>query len=145
MQEPECSGKLLALQKRSWRSFVSVVQVFFEKNKNKKEKYCELVENLLKSYKQMSCRMSLKLRMIHSHLDFLNPIWETNPKSTVSASSKLYWNLRSATSVSIMSVLWVTPSVVWSAKPSLFTVKQQKTVFNKSPYRICSMLYCTSV
>ncbi|QQP57315.1 Uncharacterized protein FKW44_002252 [Caligus rogercresseyi] len=42
-------GKLLAPDKRAWRSFVAVVQGFL--GKNKEENYRELVDDLLKSYK----------------------------------------------------------------------------------------------
>lgn len=68
MKDPEFSGKLLAPEKRAWRSFVAVVQGFL--GNNKEENYRELVDNLLKSYKEMGCRMSLKLHTMHSHLDF---------------------------------------------------------------------------
>ena len=46
-----------------------VVQGFLGNNKEKN--YRELVDNLFKSYKEMGCRMSLKMYMMHSHLDFL--------------------------------------------------------------------------
>ncbi|QQP36650.1 Uncharacterized protein FKW44_021817 [Caligus rogercresseyi] len=49
MQDPEFSGKLLAPDKRAWRSFVAVAQGFLVKNKE--ENYRELVDDLLKSYK----------------------------------------------------------------------------------------------
>ena len=68
MQDPEFSRKLLTPEKRAWRSFVVVVQGFLDNNKE--GNYRELVDNLLKSYKEMGCRMSLKLHMMHSHLDF---------------------------------------------------------------------------
>ena len=68
MQDPQFSGKLLAPEKRTWRSFVVVVQAFLGNSKEKN--YHELVDNPLKSYKEMDCRMSLKMYMMHSHLDF---------------------------------------------------------------------------
>ena len=68
MQDPEFSGKLLAPEKCAWHSFVAVVQGFL--GNSKEENYHELVDNLLESYKEMGCRMSLKLHMMHSHLDF---------------------------------------------------------------------------
>ena len=68
MQDPGFSGKLLALEKRAWRSFVLVVQGFLVNNKE--GNYRELVDNLLNFDKEMGCRMSLKLHMMHSRLDF---------------------------------------------------------------------------
>ena len=68
MQDPEFSGKLLAPEKCAWHSFVAVIQGFL--GNSKEENYRKLVDNLLKSYKEMGCRMSLKLHMMHSHLDF---------------------------------------------------------------------------
>src|SRR5215469_9311708 len=43
-------------------------RVFLGNNNN--PNYKDLVRNLIKSYQNMGCRMSLKLHMLHSHLDF---------------------------------------------------------------------------
>ena len=68
MQDLQFPRKLLPPEKRAWRSFVAVVKGFL--GNNKEENYRELVDDLLKSYEEMGCRMSLKLHMMHSHLDF---------------------------------------------------------------------------
>lgn len=52
----------------AWRSFVEAVKHFL--GNYKAENHCELIENMLKSYEQMGCRMSLKMHFLHSHLDF---------------------------------------------------------------------------
>lgn len=68
MHDSKFPDKLSALEKRAWRSFVAVVRGFL--GNNKEENYQELIGDLLKSYKEMGCRMSLKLHMLHSHLNF---------------------------------------------------------------------------
>ena len=45
--------------KASWNSFKAVVSGFLKNNKA--ENYQELVENMLKNFKTMGCRMSLKV------------------------------------------------------------------------------------
>ena len=67
MQNPEFSEKLFVPEKCAWCSFVAVVQGFLGNNK---ENYRKLVDNLLKSYKEMGCRMFVKLHTMHSHLVF---------------------------------------------------------------------------
>ena len=68
MKAPEFTGKLSVLGKRAWQSFVSAVNCFL--GSKKEENYRELISDLLDPYKEMGCRMSPKLRMLHSHLDF---------------------------------------------------------------------------
>lgn len=51
----------------AWKSFKSVVKGFL--GNNKEENYETLVSELLRSYKKMGCRMSLKIHFLHSHLD----------------------------------------------------------------------------
>ena len=68
MNDPEFYGMLLPREKWAWDSFFVVVRGFFGNKKD--ENYSQLVVNLLKSYKEMGCRMSLKLHMMHCHLDF---------------------------------------------------------------------------
>ena len=68
MKDPEFTGKLSFLEKRAWQSFVSVVNGFL--GNEKEENYRELISNLSDAYKEMGCRMSPKLYMLQSHLDF---------------------------------------------------------------------------
>ena len=55
------------LEKRSWQIFFLVVNGFLG---NKKENYQELISDLLDAYKEMGCRMSPKLHMLHLHFAF---------------------------------------------------------------------------
>jgi hypothetical protein len=52
----------------AWLSFKALCSNFL--GSNKAENYRELVDNLLTSYHTLGCRMSLKIHILHSHLDF---------------------------------------------------------------------------
>ena len=56
------------VERNAWRTFRCVVEGFLGNNKS--ENYVTLVENLIKHYKNLGCRMSLKLHFLHSHLEF---------------------------------------------------------------------------
>ena len=56
------------MELEAWSSFVNVVQKFL--GNHKAENHHQLVQNMLKSYERMGCRMSLKMHFLHSHLDF---------------------------------------------------------------------------
>lgn len=60
-------SKLKRVELAAWKSFKSVVKGFL--GNNKEENYETLVSELLRSYKKMGCRMSLKIHFLHSHLD----------------------------------------------------------------------------
>lgn len=66
--DKEFRNKLTSLELTAWDSFVQVVQNFL--GNHRAENYEELVDNMLKAYQQMGCRMSLKMHFLHSHLDF---------------------------------------------------------------------------
>jgi hypothetical protein len=55
-------------ERRAWVSFRLVVDNFL--GSNKATSYKNMVNNLLKNYKRMGCRMSIKMHFLHSHLDF---------------------------------------------------------------------------
>jgi hypothetical protein len=60
--------KMLTTKERAaWNSFVAVVRGFL--GNHKAEYYVELVENLVKNYGKMGCRMSLKVHILDAHLD----------------------------------------------------------------------------
>ena len=63
--------QLQPLELVAWDAFVSVVQNFL--GNHRAENYEELVENLLTAYRDMGCRMSLKVHFLHSHLSFFPP------------------------------------------------------------------------
>jgi len=57
-------------EKTAWDRFKFVVKGFL--GNRKAQNYEELVNNLLQSYQKLSCNMSLKIRFLHSHLDFFS-------------------------------------------------------------------------
>lgn len=59
--------KLSDVERAAWTSFVSVVKGFL--GNNKAENYREIVDELVDTYRSMGCRMSLKLHVLHAHLD----------------------------------------------------------------------------
>ena len=54
-------------EKSAWKSFVAVVEGFL--GNHRADNYEVLVSNLVDRYHTMGCRMSLKVHMLHSHLD----------------------------------------------------------------------------
>jgi hypothetical protein len=52
----------------AWKAFKSVVENFL--GNNKCSNYQELIEDMITKYQTLGCRMSLKLHVLHSHLDF---------------------------------------------------------------------------
>ena len=52
-------SSLNEMELSAWTSFVEVVRNFL--GNHKAEKHCELIENILKFYERMGCRMSLKM------------------------------------------------------------------------------------
>jgi hypothetical protein len=54
-------------EQRAWNDFRLVAASFL--GNNKADNYKELVENLLLSYEELGCNISLKIHFLHSHLD----------------------------------------------------------------------------
>ena len=67
MKSDSFSEKLSAVERRAWKSFASVVQVFL--GNHKAENFREIVEKLVDAYEKMGCRMLLKLHVLHFHID----------------------------------------------------------------------------
>ena len=61
------SEKLSAVERRAWKSFVSVVEGFL--GNHKADNFRNIVEELVDAYEKMGCSMSLKLHVLHSHID----------------------------------------------------------------------------
>ena len=59
--------KLSAVERRVCKSFVSVVEGFL--GNHKADNFKVIVEELVNAYEKMGCRMSLKLHVLHSHID----------------------------------------------------------------------------
>ena len=68
MKDEDFPSKLKSIELRAWKAFVQLVKNFL--GNHKASNYEELVDEMLKSYKSMGCRMSLKIHFLHSHLDF---------------------------------------------------------------------------
>lgn len=62
------SEKLSVVERSSWTSFISVIKEFL--GKPKAENYKEIVDNFVNINQTISCRMSLKLHVLHSRLDY---------------------------------------------------------------------------
>jgi hypothetical protein len=57
-------------EKAAWDSFKFVVKGFL--GNRRAQNYEELVNNLSQSYQKSRCNMSLKIHVLHSHLDFFS-------------------------------------------------------------------------
>jgi len=65
---------LSQIEKSAWKSFKSIVKKFL--SNYKAPNYREIVDELLQSYQDMGCNMSLKIQFLESHLDFfLSQSW----------------------------------------------------------------------
>ena len=67
LKSDEFLETLSAVEKDAWICFAAVVQGFL--GNNKENNYAELVGNLVNSYGNMGCRMSMKVYMLDAHLD----------------------------------------------------------------------------
>ena len=67
LKSDEFLETLSAVEKDAWICFAAVVYGFF--GNNLEDNYAELVANLVKSYGNMRCRMSMKIHMLDAHLD----------------------------------------------------------------------------
>ena len=58
------------LQVKAWNSLHMVIKNFL--GNTRAIKYASLIADMIKNFKSIHCRMSLKLHMLHSHLDFFS-------------------------------------------------------------------------
>lgn len=63
--------KMNNLELAAWTSFSQICANFLGNKRS--SNYTELVEDLLVNYKNLGCRMSLKVHFLHSHLEFFPP------------------------------------------------------------------------
>ncbi|KAL4720940.1 hypothetical protein ACJJTC_015404 [Scirpophaga incertulas] len=68
IRDAEFENRLNKKELAAWRAFVKVVKGFL--GNNRENNYKSLVLNLLKTYRAMGCRMSLKIHFLHSHIHF---------------------------------------------------------------------------
>lgn len=67
MKDGEFMRKLLPLERKAWKSFIDIVNGFL--GNHRVDNYKEVVQHLTENYHNMGCRMSLKLHVLHSHLE----------------------------------------------------------------------------
>ena len=56
------------LERNDWQAFRMIVEGFL--GNHRRDNYAMVVSNLMESYEKLGCLMSLKLHVLHSHLDF---------------------------------------------------------------------------
>lgn len=71
MKDKNFESHLTECELAAWHSFIKVVDGFL--GNHKADNYEELVNNLLTSFKNMGCHMSLKIHFLFSHLDYFPP------------------------------------------------------------------------
>ena len=68
LKDLDFEKELISIELRAWKAFKWLCANFLS---NKKSPLFKTgVENLLEAYKEMVCRMSIKIHFLHSHLDF---------------------------------------------------------------------------
>jgi hypothetical protein len=68
LKDDDFEKSLGALELKAWQAFKWLCENYLDNNKS--PAYREEVQNLLTAYKDMECRMSLKIHFLDSHLDF---------------------------------------------------------------------------
>ena len=68
MQDEKFEELLNPLEKAAWQALKNVTHSFL--GNRKAENYRDIVNDLITSYKNLGCNMSLKVHFLHSHLDF---------------------------------------------------------------------------
>ena len=68
MHDEEFKQSLSAEELEAWEALVWLVEYLLGNHKSRG--YKEGVQNLLRSYQKLGCRMSLKIHFLHSHLQF---------------------------------------------------------------------------
>lgn len=66
----ELESSMLVQEKRSWRAFRCVVENFL--GNRRADNYQDLVNRMVVEFEKMGCRMSLKVHVLFSHLDFFS-------------------------------------------------------------------------
>lgn len=68
MKDSSFDVALKVIERKAWTCFKDVVNGFLGNVKS--DRYKMLIAKLFTAYKNMGCRMSLKMHLLHSHLDF---------------------------------------------------------------------------
>ena len=67
MEDLEFTGYMMDTEYDAWQAFVSVVKWFLGNKRD--QDYVNLVYRLLESFHKLGCNMSIKVHLLHSHLD----------------------------------------------------------------------------
>lgn len=67
MKDPAFDASLKVVERKAWECFKDVVNGFLGNTKS--PKYKLLISKLFTAYKNMGCRMSIKMHLLHAHLD----------------------------------------------------------------------------
>ena len=68
MKDDTFQATLKSKELAAWRSFKAVTDNFL--GNKRVDNYQEIVHQLLESFRELSCRMSLKIHFLHQNLDF---------------------------------------------------------------------------
>lgn len=68
MKDLNFDAALKVVERKAWVCFKEVVKGFLGNNKDAKFK--SIISKMFTAYKNIGCRMSLKMHVLHSHLDF---------------------------------------------------------------------------
>ncbi|KAI5696331.1 hypothetical protein M8J76_008968 [Diaphorina citri] len=67
IKDPNFVSSMSEKERKAWTSFVAVVENFLGNKKSLD--YKALVDQLMSSYKELGCNMSIKVHFLHNHLD----------------------------------------------------------------------------
>ena len=74
MGDKKFDANLNSKEKAGWDQFCLIVKNFLGNYKS--PNYVQMVTNFLQAYHELGARMSLKIHILHSHLDFSPQTWE---------------------------------------------------------------------
>lgn len=68
IKDEEFNSTLSSAEFAAWDAFKVLTRDFL--GNHRADNYAQLVDNLLVAYRQLGCNMTLKIHVLHSHLDF---------------------------------------------------------------------------
>jgi len=75
-------------EKAAWQSFKEVTKKFLGNTKD--SNYVNIVDKMVKNFKNMGCLMNLKIHFLHSHIDYFPAnLLVISVKSRVKESTKI--------------------------------------------------------
>ena len=67
IRDPEFEDPMNEVELEAWKAFVLVMKNFLSNNKARN--YAELVNNILTTFRNLGCNMSVKMHYLFSHVD----------------------------------------------------------------------------